>query len=220
MQLYMFCTAFCLPFVIASVIVQPRIAAATRAASDEGMALLEPSLFRALSFLSFRPLCYDCNVALTSAAYLYRRLGRATDKIASRAAGNLTQGDPQASSNSTKQLEIVIATYGTRMQQSAHTWEQVLALPKASSRLIWDSCSRGHALTHVWLGADKQVAALLPYVTIYNQDSSGKSSGWLEHHDQTTALLQNGRVIYLDNKGRESHVHLYHIVNNWHSLYR
>ena len=54
--------------------------------------------------------------------------------------------------------------------------------------------------------------------TIYDQDSSGKSSGWLEL--QARAVLQNGRVIYLDNKGRESCVHLYHIVNNWHNLSR
>ena len=71
----------------------------------------------------------------------------------------------------------------------------------------------------MWLGADKQVAALLPSVTIYDQDSSGKSLGWEE--DQARALLlQNGRVIYLDNKGRESRVHLYHVVNNWHNLSR
>ena len=62
------------------------------------------------------------------------------------------------------------------------------------------------------------MAALLPFVTIYDQDSRGKSSGWLEH--QARALLQNGRVIYLDNRGRESRVHLYHIVNNWHNLSR
>ena len=62
------------------------------------------------------------------------------------------------------------------------------------------------------------MAALHPYVTIYNQDPRGKSSGWLE--DKMGALLQSGRVIYLDNKGRESRVFMYHIVNSWHDLYR
>ena len=84
-----FCTAFCLPFVMTSVIIQPRHAAADfratlehtgRAASDKGMALLELSLFRALCF---RPQCYECNVALTCtpAIFLYRRTGRATDNV-------------------------------------------------------------------------------------------------------------------------------------------
>ena len=34
------------------------------------------------------------------------------------------------------------------------------------------------------------------------------------------AVLQNGRVIYMDNKGRESRVFMYHIVNNWDNLSR
>ena len=34
------------------------------------------------------------------------------------------------------------------------------------------------------------------------------------------AVLQNGRVIYLDNKGRESRVFMYHIVNSWDNLFR
>ena len=63
-----------------------------------------------------------------------------------------------------------------------------------------------------------QVAALLPYVTIYNQNPSGESSGWLE--DELRTVLHNGRVIYLTNKGRESRIYMHHIVNNWHNLYR
>ena len=60
-------TSFCLPFVISSVFVQPRTAAAelratlkhtARAASNGGMALLE-------LILSFRPQCYECNFALS-----------------------------------------------------------------------------------------------------------------------------------------------------------
>ena len=63
-----------------------------------------------------------------------------------------------------------------------------------------------------------QVAALLPYVTIYNQHASGESSGWLE--DKMRTVLHSGRVVYLNNKGRESRIYMYHIVNNWHNLYR
>ena len=114
----------------------------------------------------------------------------------------------------------MIATYGARMEQSAHTWEQLLALPKASlpQNAYETLAAEGEILRRVWLGDDMQVAKLRPYVTIYDQDSRGKPSGWLEH--QARALLQNGRVIYLDNKGRESRVHMYHIINNWHNLSR
>ena len=114
----------------------------------------------------------------------------------------------------------MIATFdGDRMEESARIWERLLAIPKASLHKAHTGIVKqrpGGSTTLNFLPT--QIAALHPYLTIYNQDFSGKSSGWLE--DKMRTVLQNGRVIYLDNKGRESRVYMYHIVNNWDNLYR